>query len=120
MKRLLAVVAIATLLSLRAAADPPAEDAVLRWIDQLASDGFEERETAQKNLQSLKSSWRPFLQKRLATQTDPEARMRLQQIVDQCGKPRWCGGPDAALAAAKAEGRPILAFSTPGGPSDFA
>jgi len=101
-------------------AGPPTEQDARRWVEDLASEQVEVREAADQRLRGLGREWKPFLEGRLASSEDPEVRARLRRLLAAFGVLRWETDVESALAEARRLKRPVLAFSTPGGPGDFA
>ena len=60
---------------------PEAGQDVMRYIEQLASESFEEREAAQRALLQNAPLWRDVLEKARDSADDPEVQSRLEQIL---------------------------------------
>ncbi len=62
---------------------PPDWTKVTRRIAELASPDFETREVATRVLERMGETVRPLLERRLAKETDVEARRRIKELLDE-------------------------------------
>jgi hypothetical protein len=56
---------------------------VEKWIEQLDSDSFEERQAASDELEYLGKHGKPYFEKALEKKPSPEVKKRLQSLVDR-------------------------------------
>jgi hypothetical protein len=61
----------------------PGRERIQRWLTELDHDRFPVRETASKELQKLGPVVLPILKKHLATKLSPEARERLEKLLEK-------------------------------------
>lgn len=91
-----------------------AQDSFETLIEKLGDSSIEVREDAELQLRKMGRTIVPDLRRIAEKHGDPEVRSRAAAVVQAITEIRWWTDVEGARKAAKAQGRPLLVFSTMG------
>ena len=90
------------------------QDSFDTLVEQLGDSSIEVREDAELRLRKMGRKIVPDLRRISERHGDPEVRSRAAAVLKAITEVRWWTDVESARKAAKAEGRPLLVFSTMG------